>query len=344
MDCLAWDVISYLEAVDNNLDIDRNETLEQFIKSHGYSELFQKHLIPICASIWPCPLAGVLGFSAYYILLFCRDHHLLQEKAPISYILLPSHSYELLVIPSVKEKALAGCTIACNDGAKEVYDRCIIAANASDTLTMLGKEATYDESRILGAFQYVYSDTFLHRDKTFLPRNPGAWSACNFVGTMNDRACVTYWLNIIQVILVTQSCLISRNPRSSSEARGITLLKWRTSHPVPSVAASKASCELHQIQGKRGIWFCGVYQGYGFHEDGLKAGMVAADGMLRRNCSILDNPKQMVPTWTETGARLLVTRFLKSFIETGCIILLEEGGNYFHLPRNREEMLPQSFA
>ncbi|CAN4091080.1 unnamed protein product [Withania somnifera] len=37
----------------------------------------------------------------------------------------------------------------------------------------------------------------------------------------------------------------------------------------------------------------------------------------------------MVPTWTETGARLLVTRFLKSFIETGCIILLEEGGTIF---------------
>ena len=34
--------------------------------------------IPICASIWSCPLAEVLSFSAYYILLFFRDHHLLQ--------------------------------------------------------------------------------------------------------------------------------------------------------------------------------------------------------------------------------------------------------------------------
>ena len=40
-----------------------------------------------------------------------------------------------------------------------------------------------------------------------------------------------------------------------------TLLKWTTGHLVPSVAASKASNELHQIQGKRGIWFCGTYQG-----------------------------------------------------------------------------------
>ncbi|KAH0738997.1 hypothetical protein KY290_037702 [Solanum tuberosum] len=36
------DVISYLEALDNNPDIDCSETLGDFIKSHGYSELFQK--------------------------------------------------------------------------------------------------------------------------------------------------------------------------------------------------------------------------------------------------------------------------------------------------------------
>ncbi|WMV26060.1 hypothetical protein MTR67_019445 [Solanum verrucosum] len=107
-----------------------------------------------------------------------------------------------------------------------------------------------------------------------------------------------------------------------------TLVKWRTRHLVPSVAASKASCELHQIQGKRGIWFCGAYHGYGFNVNGLKAGVVAADGMLRRNRSILYNPKHLVPTWPETGAHLLVTRFFKSYIQTGCMILLE-GGTIF---------------
>ncbi|KAH0640464.1 hypothetical protein KY285_037050 [Solanum tuberosum] len=38
---------------------------------------------------------------------------------------------------------------------------------------------------------------------------------------------------------------------------------------------------------------------------------------------------ELLPTWTETGARLLVTRFFKSFIQTGCIILLEERGTIF---------------
>jgi cyclopropane-fatty-acyl-phospholipid synthase len=46
--------------------------------------------------------------------------------------------------------------------------------------------------------------------------------------------------------------------------------KWYTSHPVPSPAAAAAAKQFDRIQGKRGIWFCGAYQGYGFHEDGFK--------------------------------------------------------------------------
>ncbi|KAK4356978.1 hypothetical protein RND71_022588 [Anisodus tanguticus] len=321
------DVISYLEELDNNPDIDRNETLGHFIQSHGYSELFQKaYLVPICA--------------------FCRNHHLLQLFGHPQWLTVRwrSHTYVNKVVKEELEKRGCkirtgcevnsistneeGCTVACTDGSKEVYDGCIIAAHAPDTLRMLGKEETYDETRILGAFQYVYSDIFLHCDKTFLPRNPAAWSSWNFLGTTNNRVCVTCWLNILQNLGETERpYCVTLNPPHTPEH---TLLKWTTGHPVPSVAASKASSELDQIQEKRGIWFCGAYQvfsGYGFHEDRLKAGAIAAQGLLKRKFSVLNNPKHMVPTWPETGARLLVTRFLQSFIATGCIIRGSFGNN-----------------
>lgn len=56
-------------------------------------------------------------------------------------------------------KIFSGCTISNKDGTEEAYDGCIIAAHAPDALQMLGKQATYDESRILGAFQYAYRFT-----------------------------------------------------------------------------------------------------------------------------------------------------------------------------------------
>lgn len=39
---------SYLELLENNPDIDRNETLGQFLKSRGYSENFQNNYLVSC--------------------------------------------------------------------------------------------------------------------------------------------------------------------------------------------------------------------------------------------------------------------------------------------------------
>eukprot|EP00261_Vitis_vinifera_P034068 XP_019075311.1 PREDICTED: uncharacterized protein LOC100242555 isoform X2 [Vitis vinifera] len=339
------DVLKYLEELENNPDIDRNQTLGDFIKCRGYSELFQKaYLVPICASIWPCSAEGVMSFSAFLVLSFCRNHHLLQLFGHPQWLTVKccSHYYVNKVREELESKGCQirtacevvsvsttddGCTIFCGDGSQEMHDGCIMAVHAPDALNILGNKATFDEMRVLGAFQYVSSDIFLHRDKNFMPQNPAAWSAWNFLGTIENKVCLSYWLNVLQNIDQTSlPFLVTLNPSHTPDH---TLLKWSTSHPVPSVAASKASLELDHIQGKRGIWFCGAYQGYGFHEDGLKAGMVAAHSILGKGCAVLNNPKHMVPSLLETGARLFVTRFLGHYISTGCLILLEEGGTIY---------------
>ncbi|MEP1442254.1 MAG: NAD/FAD-binding protein, partial [Hyphomicrobiales bacterium] len=41
-----------------------------------------------------------------------------------------------------------------------------------------------------------------------------------------------------------------------------------------ALAAQQA---LGNIQGENNTWFCGAWCGYGFHEDGLKAGLDVAE-------------------------------------------------------------------
>ncbi|GJN15699.1 hypothetical protein PR202_gb02635 [Eleusine coracana subsp. coracana] len=261
------DTIKYLEDHENNPDMDRNETLGQFIQSHGYSQLFQ---------------------DAYLVLLLI--------------------CYRVIAF----------------DGSEEIYDRVVFGVHAPDALKLLGAEATHEELRILGSFQYVYSDIYLHSDKSMMPRSSSAWSAWNFLGTTSKGVCVTYWLNLLQNIESMRPFLVTLNPPHVPDH---VLLKWYTSHPVPSVAAAKASHELHHIQGNRGIWFCGAYQGYGFHEDGLKAGKAAAQCLLGKESSLLVNPKQMVPSWTESGARILVASL---FEEGGTMFSFGEAGKRCH--------------
>ncbi|KAG0486729.1 hypothetical protein HPP92_008824, partial [Vanilla planifolia] len=336
------DVFRFLKEHEENPDMDRNGTLEQFINLHGYSELFQKaYLIPICASIWSCPLEGVMKFSAFCVLSFCRNHHLLQLFGRPQWLTVKNRSHNYVdkvrqqlenrcckiklgcAVQSVSTTA-KGCIVLAQDFSEEEYDECIICTHAPDTLKILGRQITYEELSILGSFKYVYSDIYLHRDERLMPQNPSAWSAWNFLGSTEDGVCVTYWLNVLQNLRDAGSpFLVTLNPPYIPHKK---VLRWTTSHPVPSIAASKASLELKQIQGRRRIWFCGAYQGYGFHEDGLKAGLAAAHNVLGKEFKLLKNPRHMVPSLMEAGAKVMVKKFLQHYISTGTLMLLEEGG------------------
>ncbi|KAK6254719.1 hypothetical protein SCA6_016024 [Theobroma cacao] len=340
------DVVSYLQELENNPDTGRNETMGQFIESRGYSELFRKaYLVPICCSVWSCSAEEVMSFSAFSTLSFCHTHYLYEILGRQQWLtvrgfsklenkvkdLLESRGCQLSIGCEVHSVLTAddGRTIVCSgDDFQEVYDGCMMAVDAPTALRLLGNQATFDESRILGAFRYAYSDIFLHHDDNLMPNNRAAWSSLNFLRSAGNKGCLTYWLNMLQNVgKTTLPFLLTLNPDSTPKH---TLLKWSTSRLIPSVAASKASLELEEIQGKRGIWFCG----YDFHGDAVEAGLIATYGILGKRNSVLNKPENMAPSLLERGARLFVTRFLRQFISTGCIILLEEGGGVFTFKGN----------
>ncbi|KAG0625505.1 hypothetical protein M758_2G060600 [Ceratodon purpureus] len=341
------DVLSYLEKLESGDEsIRKDETLGEFLVSHKYSSKFRDcYLVPVCGSIWSCSTDVVLGFSAASILTFCKNHHLLQLFGRPQWLTVKGRS-ETYVAKMVASLQAAGASIRTSSGVKrisstaegvevedihgrvEVFDRCVVGSHASDALQMLGEGATHEERTILGAFQYSPSTIYLHRDDKLMPRNQAAWCAWNFLGDPNGQVCVTYWLNTLQNLGDTgKPYLVTLNP--PEEPRDIVNV-WRNSHPIPSPGAAKATKEFGIIQGKRGVWFCGAYLGYGFHEDGLKAGLEAAFDLLGTHFNALPLVKQMVPTYLESAARLVVTSFFRKFIRTGYVQLFEAGGTVFN--------------
>ncbi|CAK9324087.1 unnamed protein product, partial [Citrullus colocynthis] len=306
------DVIKYLDVMDNqNSEIDQNETLGQFLKSRGYSKLFEKDY-----------------------LLFGEPQWITAKHRSQSYVnkiqgVLESGGCEIRIGSKVDSISTTneGCIVSYGLGRQELYGACIIATHAPNTLRILGKQATPQELEVFAAFQYVHSDIYLHGDKDFMPKNPKAWSAWNFLGNTNNKVCLTYWLNVLHNLGETNPpFLVTLNPEVKPKQ---ILFKWSAGHPIPTVAAFKALNELDSIQGKRQLWFCGAYQGYGSHEDGVKAGMMAAHNVLGKSLTLLNNPKCMVPSLIERGARLLVTRFLRRYISTESLTIMEDGGGMF---------------
>ncbi|KAB2062725.1 hypothetical protein ES319_A10G172000v1 [Gossypium barbadense] len=322
------DVESYLELLENNPDIDRNETLGQFLKSRGYSENFQNnYLAPICGAMWSSSREDVMSFSAFSVLSFWRTHHLYQLFGQPQWLTIRRHSYFVKRVRDMLESrgcpfklacqvqsvlpADNGTTVVRGDGFRETYNGCILAVSASKALGLL-ENPTFEEKRVLGAFQY-------------------ASIALNFLNGRENKACLTYWLNALQNVGKTsQPFFLTVNPHHTPND---TMLKWSTSCAIPSVAASKGSLELGQIQGKRGIWFCG----YDSHEDELKAGMDAAHGILGKHSSVVYSPKHLSPSFMETMACLFVAKFFQQFVSPGCIIFLEEGGRIFTFKGNMEK-------
>jgi predicted NAD/FAD-binding protein len=90
---------------------------------------------------------------------------------------------------------------------------------------------------------------------------------------------VSYWLQELQPLPFKQPLFVSLNPLSEPAPSSV-LGRFNFAHPVFDLAALAAQEELPTIQGKNGVWFAGAWAGYGFHEDGLRAGQEAADSIL----------------------------------------------------------------
>ena len=163
-----------------------------------------------------------------------------------------------------------------------VFDRVIMAAHTDQTLAMLG-DATPEERNILGAIRYRPNAVYLHRDRALMPRRRRVWASWNYLASSDSDApfrdaSVTYWMNRLQNLPEDKPVFVSLNPVEPPHP-DLTFATFEYDHPQFDGAAISAQNALGQIQGSGNTWYCGAWCGYGFHEDGLKAGLAAAQAI-----------------------------------------------------------------
>jgi hypothetical protein len=90
---------------------------------------------------------------------------------------------------------------------------------------------------------------------------------------------VSYWMNRLQGIADDKPLFVTLNPRI--EPRGEQVFgRFSYAHPQYDAGALAAQRALPSLQGQGGLYFAGAWTGYGFHEDGLRAGYLAADRLI----------------------------------------------------------------
>jgi len=276
-----------LEILDNDRYL--SYSLADYVKEKSYSDdFFHKFLVPISSAVWSTPPDLMLEFPAVTLVRFFKNHGFLGLRGHYQWrtVVDGSQSYREKILKLFKGKVLLGnpvtevrrrgAKVLVTDSNRETreFDQVILAAHADESLKMLG-DATPKERELLSKFQYHKNPVALHTDDSVMPKTKLAWSSWNYRISRNKPPATIYWMNNLQHVSKKKNYFISINDIGGI-AESKIIWKSEYTHPVYNPEAIKAQIQLPGLNGGGGIYFCGAYFKYGFHEDGLTSGLEAA--------------------------------------------------------------------
>jgi predicted NAD/FAD-binding protein len=286
------EVLAFVRRARRDLDagIAARVSLDQYLARRRVShELRDRLVVPLAAALWSLAPDRCGAFPAETFLRFLDQHGMLRPVRPLEWrtIVGGSRRYvdalvtrlratgrftlELATPVTTVARDAGGVTLVAG-GREHRYDRIIIATHADTALALLARPSDA-ERRVLGAFRYSENRTVLHTDRRFLPRRPAAHASWNYVADPDTSVvAVTYSMTRLQG-LPDAPFLVTLNPRTrpANALHEVTFM-----HPQLDGPALAAQAELPRLGGRHRTYYAGAHFGFGFHEDGMRAGLAAA--------------------------------------------------------------------
>ena len=261
-----------------------DETVDLFLKKAKFTnEFINLYFYPMCSSIWSNPIGEIKKYKIHFILSFFSNHGLINilKKRPIWFTICNgSRTYVDKVKKAIGEdKIIFKKVIKINtkkkkiktvDGSTYAYDHVILATHTDDAkklLTCISKE----QINVLNMVKYKKNIATIHTDEAIMPSNKANWSSWNFT-EINKTFALTYWMNLLQNLKTKINIFVSINCGDKiKKSKIIKTIIYK--HPVFTSKIQDLQEKLSKIQGQNNIWFVGAWQGYGFHEDGIKSSL-----------------------------------------------------------------------
>ena len=286
----------YKEAKSLLSEPDNDISLGDYLNQNHYSEYFiDEHIVPMASALWSGKAELILKFPARYLVAFMRNHNMMQiSNRPIwktisggSRVYLEaierSSNFKVKLNASIQSVARndTNLVIKTHDAEDEVFDKVIFACHSDQALKLI-ETATADEKEILGAIKYQHNDVCLHWDTNLLPRQKKAWASWNVIRSeaSKENCTVSYYMNLLQTLDTETPVIVSLNMNDLVDKEKV----WKYleyEHPVYTQQTIEAQKKRHLLQGQLSSYFCGAYWGWGFHEDGARSGLEAAQKLLQ---------------------------------------------------------------
>lgn len=271
-------------------------TLGELIAEGGADGLIGRHfLVPLAASVWSSSPEAVADFPLHYLLRFLDNHGLIGWGRQLQWRTIDGGSREYVrrlmerlpgpihlgspVLGVTRDRE--GVTVRLRDAARR-FDAVVIACHADEALDLLG-DPSPDERAALSLFRYSANRVVLHTDDRLLPRAEPARASWNF-RTRDCRAeldtlTMSYDLSRLQSLPPVPRILATVNPPASAPIKD-PIAEIDYTHPSYTSETLRAQQLLSAVSGNRRTWYAGAHLGYGFHEDGYSAGVLAAEQLL----------------------------------------------------------------
>jgi len=269
-------------------------TYGEFLDRHGFDRHFVTHYaLPIVSCVWSMGHREALDYPAAYLFAFLDHHGFLRlgdaptwhtvVGGPRTYVGAITSRLDVVRtrtrVTAVSRKPDA---VEVDDelGAHHAFDKVVLATHADEALALL-TDAGEDEQEVLGAFGYSRNVTHLHRDESVLPARRTGRASWNYrlegCRTVTDRSRVSYWMNRLQGHPESDPLVVTLNP-GDGETPADVVATMTYLHPTYTAASVAAQRRLAGLNSDR-LAFAGAYHGWGFHEDGCRSGVAAAEAL-----------------------------------------------------------------
>ena len=274
----------------NELRIDADMTLDDYLKAGGYGERFILHyIVPMGAAIWSMPMAEMLNFPLQFFVRFFKNHGLLSvsDRPQWQVVEGGSSAYIAPLTAAFKDRIRLNCPVKRVDRDEhgvvihspagiEHFDKVVFACHSDQALQILASPSEAERA-ILGALPYADNEVVLHTDTQLLPTRKLAWASWNYrlSGAGHTHAAVTYDMNILQGIESDTTFCVSLNQSAGINPNKV-LARFTYAHPQFSLAAVAAQNRWAELDGVQHTHYCGAYWANGFHEDGVVSALRVA--------------------------------------------------------------------
>jgi predicted NAD/FAD-binding protein len=269
-------------------------TVREFLAAGRFSPYFAAHFMtPLIAAVWSTAPTRAGDYPARYLFAFLQNHGMLSVTGSPTWFTVVGGSARYVdraakgltavhVNTPVREvrRVAGGVEVRDDSDALTHFDGVVLATHPHQALALLS-QPTSAERDVLGAIGYTRNPTLLHTDTSVLPRARRAGASWNYALPSCTAAPtavqVSYDMNRLQKLDAPETYVVTLNGDGTVDP-ALVIDRMEYEHPVYTSASVAARGRLPHLNDGV-VAFAGAYHGWGFHEDGCRSGLDAAESL-----------------------------------------------------------------